>query len=332
MDRPRALPQRPIIGIIGAGAVGGYYGARLARHGHDVHFLLRSDYQAVREHGLTIKSCDGDFHLPAGAVRAYRRPTDMPKADLVITALKTTSNDHFPELIAPLLHDNTAILTLQNGLGNEDRLAELFGRERILGGIAFVCINRGEAGSIHHLSHGLIRVGEFDAEAPSQRPRQIARWFGASGVKCEAVTDLLAVRWQKLVWNIPFNGLGAALDLTTDKLIASPAGVAQVTRLMQEVIAAAAAEWVRMPPGMIDKQIESTRSMGAYRTSMQIDRQQARPLELEAILGEPLRRAQSHGVETPALEALYAMCRVVDGAILRAGVSASMPASAPAPP
>src|SRR5947208_17020188 len=122
--------MNPVIAIVGTGAVGAYYGGRLAQHGHDVHFLLRADYAAVKQNGWTIRSCDGDFTLPAEAVHAYDDPAKMPKADLVIVTLKTTANEQFGRLIAPLLHDGTAILTLQNGLGNEERLAELFGARR----------------------------------------------------------------------------------------------------------------------------------------------------------------------------------------------------------
>src|SRR4051794_3204865 len=111
------------IAILGAGAIGSYYGGRLAQHGCDVNFLLRSDYEHVRANGLTVRSIDGDFHLPAERLRVYNDPATLPPADLVIVTLKSTENHQFPRLIPPLLRDETAILTLQNGLGNEDELA-----------------------------------------------------------------------------------------------------------------------------------------------------------------------------------------------------------------
>jgi 2-dehydropantoate 2-reductase len=311
MDLPRALPDRPSIAIVGAGALGGYYGARLAQHGHDVHFLLRSDYEAVRKNGLVVRSCNGDFTLPPGEVKAYRSSVDMPKADLVVVTLKTTSNEHLDALVRPLLTETTTVLTLQNGLGNEDHLARLFGPARILGGIAFVCINRIGAGVIEHTSHGLIRVGSFAGGASDPRPAQVARLFVESQVKCETVANLLATRWLKLAWNIPFNGLGAVMDLTTDRLIATPAGESLVRALIAEVIAAAAADGVTLPPETVDDQINPTRGMGPYRSSMQVDRQAHRPLEAEAILGEPLQRAKAKGVPMPLLEAVYAMARAV---------------------
>src|SRR3954468_5443461 len=236
--------NRPVIAIVGTGAVGGYYGARLAQGGPDVPFLLRGDYDAVRRNGLVVQSCNGDFTLAPQSLRVYDDPMRMPAADLVVVTLKSTANDKFERLIPPLLRDNTAILTLQNGLGNEERLGELFGRARVLGGMAFVCINRVAPGIIRHTDHGIIRLGDFTLPGRSERALRIAAMFNASKVKCEVLDDLRWGRWQKLTWNIPFNGLGAALDLTTDRLVGSEAGRRLVEDLIREVIAAARADGV----------------------------------------------------------------------------------------
>jgi 2-dehydropantoate 2-reductase len=303
--------SHPKIAIVGSGAVGGYYGARLAQHGHDVHFLLRSDYDHVKQNGWTIRSCAGDFRVEPGQINVYNDPHQMPQADLVLVTLKTTSNDQFATLIHPLLKEDTAILTIQNGLGNEDRLAALFGAQRILGGMAFVCINRTSPGVIHHIDHGMIRLGEFKG-GPSPRASGIANLFNSSQVRCEILDDLRLGRWSKLVWNIPFNGLGAALDLTTDLLLDNAAGVQLVTNVMHEVIATAEALGMRMPADMIDLQMRHTRTMGPYRSSMQIDRQEGRRLEVDSILGEPLRQAKSMGMNTPKLQMLYEMTCLVD--------------------
>jgi len=306
--------DHPTIAVVGAGAVGGYYGARLAQHGHDVHFLLRSDFEAVRRNGMTIESCDGDFTLPPGSVNVYDDARRMPKADLVIVALKSTANDQFERLIPPLLKEGTAILTLQNGLGNEDRLAELFGAPRVLGGMAFVCINRAGNGVIRHTDHGVIRLGDFTRPSRSPRAEAVAALFNASRIKCELLDDLRWGRWQKLTWNIPFNGLGAVFDLTTDRLIGSDEGRRMVAELIREVIAAARADGVELPESLVRQQIDNTTTMGPYRSSMQVDRQEGRPMEVEAILGEPLRRAQAGRAATPVLEALYRAALVVDAA------------------
>jgi 2-dehydropantoate 2-reductase len=313
-DPQTPLPDRPTVAIVGAGAVGGYYGARLAQHGHDVHFLLHSEYETVRTRGWRIKSCVGDFDLPH--VHAYNDPARMPRADLVIVALKTTSESLYEPLVAPLLKDNTAIFSLQNGLGPDEKFAALFGANRVLGGLAFVCLNRGEPGVIHHLDHGMIRFGEFTG-GPSARADSLARMMRNSQITCEILENLHAGRWEKLIWNVPFNGMGAALDLTTDRLIASPEGRALLGALMREVIAAAAAHGITFQKSadeIVEGQIRATGTMGAYRSSMQIDRQEGRPLEVEAILGEPLRRARARGLPMPELGRLYELVRLADPA------------------
>ncbi|MGN6367357.1 MAG: 2-dehydropantoate 2-reductase [Phycisphaerae bacterium] len=271
----------------------------MALAGEEVRFLMRGDYEAVRARGLEVRSCDGDFVLPAGKVKVFREVREMGKVDLVIVGLKTTSEGLYGELIGPLVGEGTVILSIQNGLGTDERLAELFGRERVIGGLAFVCINRVGAGVIHHMSHGIVRIGEFGG-GPSARTEQIARLFVRAGIRCEVLESLKKGRWEKLVWNIPFNGLGAVMDLTTDRLIGSAEGRELVGGLMREVMAAGRADGVVFDVSteeMIARQMRATEGMGAYRSSMQIDRQEGREMEVEAILGEPLRRGRAKGVE-----------------------------------
>ncbi|WP_316347675.1 putative 2-dehydropantoate 2-reductase [Desulfuromonas acetoxidans] len=300
------------IAMIGSGALGLYYGARLQQAGEDVHFLLRSDYDAICNKGLTVHSCDGDFYLES--LQGYRNAHEMPKADLVIVGLKTFANQHLKELITPLLSEQTAILTLQNGLGNEEQLSELFGRERILGGVAFICSNRGEPGEVHHLSQGAIRLGEFSAGLTA-RAEQLSAMFNRAQVPCQAVEDLKKIRWEKLVWNIPFNGLCALTDKTTDLLLAHPPTRELISELMDEVANGANAQDLTSP---IDGKafgahmIEITEGMDDYHPSMMIDRQQGRPLELEAIYAIPLKQAAQRGIELPRIAMLYSLLSVTE--------------------
>jgi 2-dehydropantoate 2-reductase len=303
--------QHPIIAVIGSGAMGGYYGGRLAQHGFDVHFLLRSDYAAVKQRGWTVHSCHGDFTLPPSSIGVYDDARKMPKADLVLVTLKTTANDQFDTLISPLIKDDTAILTLQNGLGNEERLAELFGAQRILGGTAFIGVQRAGPGVIRHLEKGFVRLGDYNAP-PSARTRRVAEMFNASKVECEVVERVRDARWEKLVWNIPFNGLGAALDQTTDRLLATPEATGLVRELMSEVVAIARADGSPLPANVVQQNIDITLTVGALRTSMQIDRQEGRAMEVESIVGEPCWIARGHGVNAPILSLLYRMLAIVN--------------------
>jgi 2-dehydropantoate 2-reductase len=222
--------------VVGSGAVGSYYGGRLAVSGHEVHFLMRSDLEAVRRNGLRICSPDGDFHLPK--VHAAATTEEIGPVDVVLIGLKTTSNEALGKLIPPLLHERTVLLTLQNGLGNEEMLAGLFGAERVLGGLCFVCLNRVAHGVVEHYGHGTLSVGEF-GRAPQARMREIAGAFQAAGIDAKLVENLIAERWRKLVWNIPFNGLGIAARANVAEVLADP-GLRKLTEgLMHEVIEAA---------------------------------------------------------------------------------------------
>ena len=295
------------IAVIGAGALGLYYGAMLQRSGHQVSFLLRRDYQAITRGGLRVSTPAGDFYLDR--VAGFQEAGDMGPVDLVLVGLKTFANDRLIELVRPLMTGNTAVLTLQNGLGNEELLAEAFGAERVLGGIAFLCSNRGEPGTVHHLGQGPIRLGEFNGGL-SPRAEAIATMFEAAGVCCEAVADLVKARWEKLVWNIPFNGLCALTGLPTDALLAHPPARSEVRALMTEVIAGGNAQGLRVPidgSSFIERMLELTDGMGAYRPSMMIDRFEGRPLELEAIYAIPLRYAAQKGEHMPRVRMLHAL-------------------------
>jgi 2-dehydropantoate 2-reductase len=312
------------IAVVGCGALGSFYGARLCRAGHEVHFLLRSDYEIVRSHGVFIRSKEGDFKAAPGCGKI---PQEIGIADLVLIALKTTANDQFPILLPPLVGPETALLTLQNGLGNEEKLAKLFPVEKILGGLCFVCLNRIQPGVIQHIDHGHIILGEFQ-RPPSRRTHTIAAIFQHAGVACHVTDDLAAAHWEKLIWNIPFNGLGVASCvgwdavsrgeikaesprgpcLTTDKLLADPRWEKIVRDLMREVVAAARALGFNISEALIEKQIERTRTMGGYQASSLIDFERGQPIELESLFLEPLHQAEEAGVSTPRLRAL---CRVL---------------------
>jgi len=294
-------PRR--IAIVGSGAVGGYYGARLAQHGREVHFLMRSDYQHVHQHGLKILSHLGSFDLPQ--VHCHREPEDIGPCDLVIIAMKTTANAALPAIIAPLLHDDTLLLTLQNGLGNEEFLASHFGAQRVLGGLCFVCINRTAPGVIEHLAQGQIAMGEFIG-APQPRTHAIAEMLRESQIDCTVEPSLMAARWRKLVWNIPFNGLSiAGGGLDTERILSDKELSALVRILMDEVIAAASVLGHDLPSTLPERMIHQTRTMEAYKTSSLIDYLEGREVELESIWGEPLRQAVAAGAAMPELHKLY---------------------------
>ncbi|HWF18908.1 MAG TPA: 2-dehydropantoate 2-reductase, partial [Verrucomicrobiae bacterium] len=194
------------IGVIGCGAVGSYYGAKLGHSGQEVHFLLRSDYETVRRKGVLVRSAEGDFRFNPKCATTSEQ---IGKCDLVLIALKTTANDQLAKLLPPMVGESTAVLTLQNGLGNEETISKLTGAEKVLGGLCFVCLNRIEPGVIQHVAHGAIVMGEHK-RWPEPRTHDIAGAIRHSGVPCKVTDSLERAHWEKLVWNVPFNGLGVA--------------------------------------------------------------------------------------------------------------------------
>ncbi|HZR20891.1 MAG TPA: 2-dehydropantoate 2-reductase [Verrucomicrobiae bacterium] len=313
------------IAVVGCGAVGSYYGARLARAGEEVHFLLRSDYDQVRRRGVQIRSPQGDFRVQP---KCARTPDDIGPCDLVLIGLKTTANHQFPVLVPPLTRTHTVLLTLQNGLSNEEQLAAIAPVEQIMGGLCFVCLNRIEPGIIQHIDHGLVMLGEFQ-RWPEPRTHDLATLFRNAGIPCKVTDNLARAHWEKLTWNVPFNGLGVAsaaglpavrsgkLDpaaplqpcLTTDRLLGDPGWAQLLRELMDEVIAAACGLGHVLPADLADVQIERTRTMGAYKASTLIDFERRQRLELQSLFLEPLRQAESAGVKVPRLRAL---CRILE--------------------
>ena len=288
--------------VVGSGALGSYYGAKLARQGANVRFLMRADLAAVRRDGLRIHEHGAEWTVPA---QAFGSTAEIGPVDLVIIGLKTTGNDGLERLIPPLLHDGTMLLTLQNGLGNEEYLAQRWGAERVLGGLCFVCLNRVAPGVIEHYGHGTLSLGEY-GRAPMERTRGIGGLFSAAGVETHVVENLITERWRKLVWNIPFNGLSIATGGRTCDLLLADAGLQkQVRALMLETISAAGALGHGIPESFIDFQIERTYPMGPYKPSSLIDWQEGRVVEVESIWGEPWRQGSAAGAELPRLELLY---------------------------
>lgn len=305
--------------IIGTGAIGGYYGARLQQAGCEVHFLLRSDYEQVRDRGFTIESKDGDFVLPR--VNAHSNPATIPPVDVVVIALKTTYNNLLANLLPPL-KPSGVILSLQNGLNVEADIVQALSKTtdskvNVLGGLCFICSNKVGAGHVRHLDYGKVLLGAHDQTHQRQSPtplmQQIAADFTRAHVAIELTDDLPMARWRKLVWNVPYNGLSVVLDATTEEMMADSGVRSLITTLMREVVTVANAWGERVSPGCdrhlptetITQMLTQTEQMSPYRTSMKIDYDEKRPLEIEAILGNPLRTAQELNLYVPAITLLY---------------------------
>lgn len=280
--------------IIGSGAIGGYYGGKLARAGRDVHFLFYSDFEYIQEHGLSVDSVDGDFVV--NPIKAYKATTEMPKCDVVLVCLKTTNNHLLKTLLPPIIHPNTLVVLIQNGLGLEADVAKDFPHLAIAGAMAFICSNKIGKGHINHLDQGSINIGSYSCK-DTLLLEQVKDDFGNSGVNCNIV-DLMSARWKKLIWNIPYNGMTVLLNTTTDQLMKDPNTRSLIRDMMIEVIQAANSilqDQFLIEETLADTMLKTTDRMAPYSPSMKLDFDHKRPLEIEYIYDRPISEARQHG-------------------------------------
>lgn len=308
--------QRLRIGIIGTGAIGGFYGLMLAKAGHDVHFLLRSEYQAVVTNGLRLNSAvHGQLHLQP--VQAWGDPAEMPACDWLLVGAKTTSNAQLAPVITRLSRPGARVVLLQNGLAVEEQLRPLLPDNlHLLGGLCFICTHRAAPGVIEHQALGAVNLGYHSGPARAGESLAIveegAELFRSAGLESVAMADLQQARWQKLVWNVPYNGLSVLLGAGTTRLMANADSRALILELMREVVQGAAACGQVLPEGYPEKLLATTERMPDYLPSMYHDFQHKRPLELQAIYAAPLAAAAAAGCELPKMRMLHQALRFLD--------------------
>jgi 2-dehydropantoate 2-reductase len=318
----------PQVLIVGAGAVGAFFGAVLATQGVAVSLVARSEYEIVRTHGLRIRSPllgATTFHPAA----VYRSVKEAPAPDYLILSTKVVPHLDRAELIRPAVGPQTTIVLLQNGLDIEADIAEHYPSNELLSCIAFIAVARIAPGEIEHQSFGSLTLGAVPYGITSSAER-LAALFEQGGVKCRLVADIQTARWQKALWNASFNPLstlGSGLDTAT--LLGDPVSEQLVRELMSEVLNIATAAGHAIAPNIIDQLITTTRAMPAYKTSMALDLERGQPTEIDAILGNVLLAARKFSVSVPKLEMLYALARVVERARRRIEVEEKKPPANP---
>ncbi|MBO7660657.1 MAG: 2-dehydropantoate 2-reductase [Bacteroidaceae bacterium] len=296
-------------GVIGTGAIGGFYGGKLAKSGQEVHFLLHRDYDYVKSNGLQIDSCDGSFHLDA--VNAYHRTADMPVCDVVLVCLKTINNGLLRELLPPLLGPKTIVVLIQNGIGVEADVQRMFPDTALVAGLAFICSAKTEPGRVSHQCYGSINLGNYSCK-DSQCLNALLTDFIQAGVQA-ALVNYEEARWKKAVWNMPFNGMTVALNTQTDLLLKHPSTSKLIYEQMLEVIHAAQHLGVEnIDESFAEKMIQTTDAMTPYSPSMKLDFNFHRPKEIEYLYTRPLEIAHNAGFHMPKLEMLEALLRFLD--------------------
>lgn len=296
--------------VVGAGAIGGYFGGRLAEAGARVSLVARSDYETVRQHGIQIKSIAGNFHFRPDGV--YRRAAEAPAADYLLIATKALPEIDLPRLLDGAVGPGTTLLLIQNGIGVEQPLKQAFPHHCLLSATAYIGVGRSAPGVIDHQGGGQLSIGCYPAGRPAELETIVA-YFNRAKVKCEPVDDIELCRWLKLCWNVPFNALSVAAGGIDTQTLIQDRPLEELSRqLMEEVIAVAAAAGKAIPAGVIEQNLDYTRNFPAYKTSMLLDFEAGRPLEVEVILGNVLRLARRHQVAVPRLETVYALLSMVD--------------------
>lgn len=299
--------------IVGAGAVGALYGSALATQGARVSVVCRSDYEVVSRDGYDIRSrLLGDHRFRPE--RVYRNVAECRESpDYLLLTSKVLENVDRAALIRPGVGPRTVIVLIQNGVDIEAPIAAAFPDNELLSSLAFIGVGRSAPGQVDHQTLGSLILGRYPQGA-SPAAQRLAAAFEAGKIQCTVTQNVVGARWQKAVWNATFNPisiLGGVLD--TAAMLRTEAEQAFARRAMQEVCDVAQAAGHPQSPKLIEQMIATTKAMPAYKTSMALDYENGRPMEIEAILGNTVRAARRVGVATPNLDAIYAIVKMVEG-------------------
>ena len=295
---------------MGAGAVGGYFGGLLAKGGLDVTFIARGKHlEAIKDHGLEIKSSRGDFTVKA---KATSDPKEIGPVELILFCVKSYDTEAATRQCLPMMKDHTVILSLQNGVDNEEKIAAIVGERGVLGGVAYIGAGIVEPGVICHNAEGRIVFGEMQGGI-SDRVKRLEQTFREAGFPAEVSSNIRAILWGKLCWNATFNALNTLVGGEVKILMERPETRTLARQVMEEVRAVAVANGVPLPKDLIERLLKWTDTAAAeMRTSTRQDLEAGKPLEVEALNGVVVRKGQAAGVPTPYNFALYALLKAIN--------------------
>lgn len=293
--------------IAGAGAIGCFYGSLLANAGQNVSLLVRSGYDHVKQNGVVINSILGDWNFIPDHV--IKHAADFPlTADYVLVTTKVTEKIDRVELIRDAISPDTTIVLIQNGIDIEQEVAIAFPDNQLISGLAFICATRSQPGFVEHTAYGRLVIGDYP-NGICEKTRRFAALLEDSGIDCKTTDDVVTARWQKTVWNAAFNPVSVLSDgLDTQTVLQTREDYLRA--IMTEVTGIAAALNHPLRDDIVDINIESTRSMPPYKTSMLLDFERGQCMETEAILGNAVRAAHGAGLQAPYLTSLYSLMKL----------------------
>jgi len=292
------------VAVMGAGAVGGYFGSLLARGGADVTFIARGKHlDALRTKGLTVKSVNGDFSL---TVKATGDPKEVGSVNLILFSVKSYDTERAMQQALPMVGNETVVLSLQNGIDNEEKIASIVGKEKVLAGVAYIGSSIPEPGVILHEMEGKIAFGEMDGGV-SDRVLDLKEFFDRCGLPAEVSPHIRKVLWAKLAWNAPFNAMNALVGGLVKVIVENPDTLELAKRVTAEVVAVAGASGIPLAVEEVWARNLRFAQRSDIKSSMLQDLELGRPLEREALNGIIVRKGVELGIPTPYNFALYAL-------------------------
>ncbi|MCG6167955.1 ketopantoate reductase family protein [Leptospira sanjuanensis] len=297
--------------VLGAGAIAGLYAGKLAQTGCKIDFWVRNNASLFQEKGFTVQSIPwGNFTFKPNRVLEKISPGDLEQYDLIINCLKCLPEIRLETILGKTIPEHLPILLLQNGIGIEEPVEVLYPNNEILSGLAFVCANRLEEGNVLHLDYGELVIGSWNRNS-SFTTKTIVERFSKVGVPANATETIRQARWKKLMWNAPFNPISVLSGgKNTSEILAQSFGRKLVVEIMKEVQKLSEVDGATVPIEQISKFIQMTEAMKPYKTSMLLDFEAGRPMELEAILGNAIRIGEKYGLEIPHIHTLYSLLKL----------------------
>ena len=297
------------VAVIGAGAVGGYFGARLAHAGSEVAFIARGKHlEEMRMGGLKVKSLHGDFQVLSLFTSEAK---EIGPVDLVLFCVKSYSTEEAAEKLAPLVGRETVILSLQNGVDNPNKIARIWGKSRTLAGVVYIGAQVLTPGTIRHSAGGRIVLGELDGGV-SEETKRVHQLFTAAQVPCAISTEIRKVMWGKLVWNAPFCAIACLTRATAQEIVESGVLKKLAIDCMEEVREAAKCSDIDLEPLVMEEALKLSQSLGDFKPSMLQDLESGKPLEYEAFNGVIVKVLRQAGKEAPVNEIFYAALQSLD--------------------
>jgi len=300
--------------VFGAGGVGGFYGGMLARCGKEVVFIARGEHlRAMKEKGLTVRSFKhGEFIVREGDRVVFTdNPEEAGKADAILVCVKSYDTEKVAPLIKPMLKESSVVISVQNGIENEEILSKYVGREKVLGATAFIGAYVSEPGVVIHEAAGLLEIGELSGR-PSERVRRIAEEMRECGIEVRESRDINYTLWKKLVWNVAFNPYSVITGATVGEMLSLQETYQILKSLMEECYRVAEAYGVKLKPKVMENYLRSSPDLMNYKTSMLLDFEKGKPIELEGITGALIKKAEEKGIPVPYNRCVYGTVKLLD--------------------